>query len=178
MAGVQGHFTPLYATHYPTHPTLPAGMFVWIDLRAWLPEQSWEGERRLWNDICDASKVVLTPGARRCRRRAVSAMLTPPFHVLDSAVHGQHLRGLACFARCNPRLSPRPPGCQASTATPKSQASFDSVLHGLSARRLWKRCVACKHSWAHHPPTAPRRAETGHCMDCKKTIIMFVPVPH
>lgn len=45
-------------------PFVPAaaGMFVWIDLRHWLPERSWEGERQLWESICDASRVVLTPG--------------------------------------------------------------------------------------------------------------------
>jgi 1-aminocyclopropane-1-carboxylate synthase len=39
-----------------------AGMFVWIDLRAWLPDTTWEGERSLWGRICNECKVILTPG--------------------------------------------------------------------------------------------------------------------
>ena len=37
-------------------------MFVWVNLRAWLPEDSWEGERQLWGQVCDGAKVILTPG--------------------------------------------------------------------------------------------------------------------
>ena len=40
-----------------------AGMFVWIDLSAYLPENSWEGEARLWERVCDECKVILTPGS-------------------------------------------------------------------------------------------------------------------
>lgn len=45
-------------------PFVPAqaGMFVWIDLREWLPEATWEGEKTLWERICDECKVILTPG--------------------------------------------------------------------------------------------------------------------
>lgn len=39
-----------------------AGMFVWISLRPYLPEDSWDGERKLWTSICDSCKVILTPG--------------------------------------------------------------------------------------------------------------------
>lgn len=39
-----------------------AGMFVWIDLRKWLQEASWDGERRLWTKLCDDAKLILTPG--------------------------------------------------------------------------------------------------------------------
>ena len=40
-----------------------AGMFVWVDLRQWLPQQSWEGEAALWKRVCDSCKVILTPGS-------------------------------------------------------------------------------------------------------------------
>lgn len=45
-------------------PFLPAvgGMFVWVDLRRWLPEPTWEAELALWQRICNDAKVVLTPG--------------------------------------------------------------------------------------------------------------------
>ena len=39
-----------------------AGMFVWVDLRQWLTEKSWEGEAVLWQRVCDECKVILTPG--------------------------------------------------------------------------------------------------------------------
>ena len=39
-----------------------AGMFVWIDLRKWLPSSTWEAEKVLWDRICQESKVILTPG--------------------------------------------------------------------------------------------------------------------
>ena len=40
-----------------------AGMFVWIDLSAHLPENTWEGEAKLWERVCDDCKVILTPGS-------------------------------------------------------------------------------------------------------------------
>lgn len=40
-----------------------AGMFVWIDLSAYLPENTWEGEAKLWERVCDECKVILTPGS-------------------------------------------------------------------------------------------------------------------
>ena len=39
-----------------------AGIFVWIDLRRWLSQPTWEGESNLWQKICDDAKVILTPG--------------------------------------------------------------------------------------------------------------------
>ncbi|EFN53200.1 hypothetical protein CHLNCDRAFT_137035 [Chlorella variabilis] len=46
-------------------PYVPAvaGMFVWIDLRKWLPEKKdWEAERKFWQRVCDDCKIILTPG--------------------------------------------------------------------------------------------------------------------
>jgi 1-aminocyclopropane-1-carboxylate synthase len=40
-----------------------AGMFVWIDLSAYLPDNTWEGEAKLWERVCDECKVILTPGS-------------------------------------------------------------------------------------------------------------------
>lgn len=40
-----------------------AGMFVWIDLSAYLPEDTWEGEAKLWERVCEKCKVILTPGS-------------------------------------------------------------------------------------------------------------------
>ncbi len=59
-----------------------AGMFVWLDLRAWLPrcgsgtdggsggdgDAAWEAERALWRRVC-AARVILTPG-RDCHAAA------------------------------------------------------------------------------------------------------------
>lgn len=39
-----------------------AGIFVWADLRKFLNENSWEGEKHLWENICTSCKVILTPG--------------------------------------------------------------------------------------------------------------------
>ena len=39
-----------------------AGIFVWADMRKFLTEKSWEGERQLWDTICSSCKVILTPG--------------------------------------------------------------------------------------------------------------------
>ena len=46
-------------------PFIPAvaAMFVWIDMRQWLPENSWEGEAQLWERVCDKCRVILTPGS-------------------------------------------------------------------------------------------------------------------
>lgn len=40
------------------------GMFVWVDLSAWLREQTWAEEARLWQACVDdpACKLVMTPG--------------------------------------------------------------------------------------------------------------------
>ena len=48
-----------------TIPYVPAvgAMSVWVDLRAALAEKTWESERKVWNDLVDGHKVVLTPGA-------------------------------------------------------------------------------------------------------------------
>ncbi|KAL6766393.1 hypothetical protein ACKKBG_A35855 [Auxenochlorella protothecoides x Auxenochlorella symbiontica] len=45
-------------------PFTPAtsAMFVWLDLRKWLPKQGWEGEAALWQRICDEARVVVTTG--------------------------------------------------------------------------------------------------------------------
>jgi 1-aminocyclopropane-1-carboxylate synthase len=45
-------------------PFVPAqaGMFVWIDLRRWLPEPTWEGEWTLFSQLANEAHVVLTPG--------------------------------------------------------------------------------------------------------------------
>lgn len=39
-----------------------AGMFIWIDLRKYLGENTWEGEAALWSKVCEEAKVILTPG--------------------------------------------------------------------------------------------------------------------
>lgn len=39
-----------------------AGIFVWADLRRFMTENSWQGEKDLWDRICGACKVILTPG--------------------------------------------------------------------------------------------------------------------
>eukprot|EP00890_Picochlorum_soloecismus_P000397 jgi/Picsp_1/1358/NSC_04837-R2_transducin wd40 domain-containing protein len=51
----------LESCHIPYVPAA-AGIFVWIDLTAYLPHASWEGEKQLWESICDNCKVILTPG--------------------------------------------------------------------------------------------------------------------
>ena len=51
----------LEAAGIPYVPSV-AGMFVWVDLRAWLPEASWAGEAALWGRVCEEGKVILTPG--------------------------------------------------------------------------------------------------------------------
>lgn len=45
-------------------PFTPAvsGMFVWVDLRRWLAEPTWEAEEEFWRNVCDRCKVILTPG--------------------------------------------------------------------------------------------------------------------
>ena len=52
------------------HPIryIPAGggIFVLCDLRAFMPEQTWAGEDRLWRRILDEANVNLTPGSA-CR---------------------------------------------------------------------------------------------------------------
>jgi aspartate/methionine/tyrosine aminotransferase len=39
-----------------------AGMFVWVDLRKWLKEDSWMGERELLERMQTECKVLMTPG--------------------------------------------------------------------------------------------------------------------
>ena len=46
-----------------------AGISVYIDLSSLLPEQSWEGERRLARLIEQAARVVLTPGESMSERK-------------------------------------------------------------------------------------------------------------
>ena len=46
-----------------------AGLFLYIDLSALLPEQSWEGERRLARLIEQAARVVLAPGEHMYEKR-------------------------------------------------------------------------------------------------------------
>ena len=38
-------------------------MSVWVDLRAALAEPTFAAERKVWSDLVDNHKVVLTPGA-------------------------------------------------------------------------------------------------------------------
>lgn len=52
----------LEAAGIPFTPAV-AAMFVWVDMRQWLPEQSWEGEAELWQRVCDKCKIILTPGS-------------------------------------------------------------------------------------------------------------------
>lgn len=44
------------------HVTARAGMFVWVDLRRWLPTATWQAEAALWQKLCNDAKVILTPG--------------------------------------------------------------------------------------------------------------------
>lgn len=39
-----------------------AGIFVWVDMRKFLKENSWQGEKDLWEAMCRTCKVILTPG--------------------------------------------------------------------------------------------------------------------
>ena len=43
-----------------------AGLFLLADLRAYLDEETWEGEDRLWREILERANVNLTPGSA-CR---------------------------------------------------------------------------------------------------------------
>ncbi len=43
------------------HVRATAAMFCWIDLREGLLRPGWEGERELWQALCDVG-VLLTPG--------------------------------------------------------------------------------------------------------------------
>ena len=43
--------------------TAVGAMSVWVDLRAALSEPTFAAERKVWNDLVDEHKVVLTPGA-------------------------------------------------------------------------------------------------------------------
>ena len=45
------------------HLPAAAGVFVLLDLRPFMTEPTWEGERALWFEILDNAKVNLTPGA-------------------------------------------------------------------------------------------------------------------
>ena len=51
------------------HVGADAGISVYIDLSSLLPEQSWEGERRLARLIEQAARVVLTPGESMNERK-------------------------------------------------------------------------------------------------------------
>ncbi|PNW83097.1 hypothetical protein CHLRE_06g306400v5 [Chlamydomonas reinhardtii] len=44
------------------HVKADSAMFCWVDLRAWLPAPTWEGEAALWEEMCTACRVLLTPG--------------------------------------------------------------------------------------------------------------------
>ncbi|MEG3641597.1 aminotransferase class I/II-fold pyridoxal phosphate-dependent enzyme [Magnetococcus sp. PR-3] len=52
------------ALNHAKIPYIPAnsGIFLICDLRSYLDEPSWEGERRLWHRILDETNVNLTPG--------------------------------------------------------------------------------------------------------------------
>lgn len=45
-----------------------AGMFVWLDLTAWLGEATWEAEWELFEKVAYEGHVVLTPG-RDCHAK-------------------------------------------------------------------------------------------------------------
>lgn len=45
-----------------------AGMFVWLDLRKYLKEATWDGEKELWTALAEDCKVLFTPG-RDCHAR-------------------------------------------------------------------------------------------------------------
>lgn len=45
------------------HVRACAAMFAWVDLRAGLLEDSWEGEEELWRALCTDARVLFTPGA-------------------------------------------------------------------------------------------------------------------
>ncbi|QDZ24643.1 1-aminocyclopropane-1-carboxylate synthase [Chloropicon primus] len=46
-----------------------AGMFLWIDLRKYLSERSWEAEKTLWTGLAKDAKVLFTPG-KDCHAKA------------------------------------------------------------------------------------------------------------
>jgi aspartate/methionine/tyrosine aminotransferase len=39
-----------------------AGIFLWVDLRCLLPEQTWEGEKALWESLIEECALLITPG--------------------------------------------------------------------------------------------------------------------
>jgi 1-aminocyclopropane-1-carboxylate synthase len=45
------------------HHPAEAGVFVLLDLRSHLAEQTWEAEHALWIEILEQARVNLTPGA-------------------------------------------------------------------------------------------------------------------
>eukprot|EP00884_Botryococcus_braunii_P001068 jgi/Botrbrau1/10962/Bobra.0383s0016.1 len=44
------------------HTPASAGIFVWVDLRSFLPEATWEGERALWEALIEDCGLLVTPG--------------------------------------------------------------------------------------------------------------------
>uniref|UniRef100_A0A7S0H9A1 Aminotransferase class I/classII large domain-containing protein n=1 Tax=Amorphochlora amoebiformis TaxID=1561963 RepID=A0A7S0H9A1_9EUKA len=39
-----------------------AGLFCWLDCRSWLEENTWDAEKKLYQQFFDEAKVLLTPG--------------------------------------------------------------------------------------------------------------------
>lgn len=48
-------------------------MMMWLDLRKFLTEPTWEGERALWHRLADEQHVILTPGNCARLRRVQSS---------------------------------------------------------------------------------------------------------
>lgn len=67
-----------------------AAMFVWIDMREWLSERTWEGEAALWQRICDSCKVILIPG--RSFRAAVPGFFRLCFTAMPKEAVEEALR--------------------------------------------------------------------------------------
>ncbi|KAG6542200.1 hypothetical protein Mapa_016433 [Marchantia paleacea] len=55
-------FTSLLTAENVNYMPACAAMFCWLDLRILLPEPTFEAEDRLWKEIRDECRVILTPG--------------------------------------------------------------------------------------------------------------------
>ncbi|KAL2629542.1 hypothetical protein R1flu_014228 [Riccia fluitans] len=58
-------FTSLLRAENVVYMPACAAMFCWLDLRSLLPEPTFEAEDRLWKELKDESRLILTPG-RAC----------------------------------------------------------------------------------------------------------------
>lgn len=69
-AGGDGAAAAVSAAAGPSHPMhrrirytpARAAMFLWVDLRRGLREQTWEEEESLWRHMVDRKRLLLTPG--------------------------------------------------------------------------------------------------------------------